>query len=405
MRPGTVFGPTLLLAATLALTPAAASPLKTRPALDSRPTRAAITAAVQHERRLYGTDTEIPGVLVGVWDRAGSAYVHGFGYADLATNRRLTQQDHFRIGSNTKTFVISVLLQLVDAGRLRLDDPISRFPLGVAIPDAAHITIRELCQMRSGLFEAYDTPEVARLHLTPDLHLDPRRLIAWAVRQPPYFPPGAGYHYSNTNYLILGLLIRALIGRSVATEIRDRLLIPFHLTETSYPAGPAMPPPWAHGYRPARLGGWQDVSDALPVSLLGAAGAMVSTIGDMQRWLHLWLGGRTNGAATQRARLACLPTGAGNLEFGLGVGCSAGWYGYTGVVPGYSTADYENPAAGVTVVAWVNAEADEPVPGVANAIVRAIARIVTPGQVPFLLAPPGAHPAEVHVMAPEMTGG
>jgi D-alanyl-D-alanine carboxypeptidase len=386
----------------IALVPGGAT---ARVSLAAPEVRAAIAAAVQHERRLYGTDTPVPGVLVGVWDRAGGAYVHGFGYADLATRRRLRPDDAFRIGSNTKTFVVSVLLQLVDEGRLRLDDPLSRFHLGVTIPDAAHITLRELCQMRSGLFEAYDTPQIDRLRLTPTMHFDPRRLVAWAVRQKPYFPPGAGYRYSNTNYLILGLVIEAVTGRPVAAEIGERLLRPFHLTATRYPTTQALPRPRAHGYQPARLGGWQDVSDTLPVSLLGAAGGMVSDMDDMRRWLHLWLGGRTNGAASQRARLDCLPTGAGNLAFGLGVGCSAGWYGYTGVVPGYSTADYENPAAGVTVFAWVTEQADEPPPGVANAIFRAIARIVTPDHVPFLLAPPTVHPAVAHVRVPEMTGG
>ena len=94
-------------------------------------------------------------VLIEVWDGAGGSYVHGFGDADLATHRAMTPADHIRIGSNTKTFVISVVLQLVDEGKLHLDDPLSRFSLGVTIPNAEHITVAELCQMRSGLFEAF----------------------------------------------------------------------------------------------------------------------------------------------------------------------------------------------------------------------------------------------------------
>ncbi|MEO9091426.1 MAG: serine hydrolase domain-containing protein, partial [Rhodanobacter sp.] len=125
--------------------------------------QAAIAAAVNQERTIYGGVTPVPAVLIGVWDGAGGHYIHAFGEADLATHRPLTPQDHFRIGSNTKTFVISVLLQLVDEGKLSLDDPLSKFALGVTVPNAAHITVRQLCEMRSGLFEAYDTPEFDKM--------------------------------------------------------------------------------------------------------------------------------------------------------------------------------------------------------------------------------------------------
>jgi D-alanyl-D-alanine carboxypeptidase len=128
--------------------------------------QSAIDAAVAKERDVYGGSTPVPGVLVGVWDSAGGSYVRAYGSADLATHRALTPADHFRVGSNTKTFVISVLLQLVDEGKLHLDDPLSKFALGVTIPNAEHITIRELCEMRSGLFEAYDTPEIDPLKVT-----------------------------------------------------------------------------------------------------------------------------------------------------------------------------------------------------------------------------------------------
>ena len=324
----------------------------------------------------------MPAVLVGVWDSSGS-YVRAFGYADLAKRRLLTPADHFRIGSNTKTFVISVLLQLVDEGKLRLDDPLSRFALGVKIPNARNITIRETCQMRSGLFEAFDTPEFNRMHLTPDMQFNPRTLIGWAGKQKPYFAPNKGYRYSNTNYLILGLVIEAVTKDSVGDQIRKRLLVPFNLTHTSYPATQAMPEPWAHGYGLDKQQNWEDVSGTIPVSLMGSAGEMISDVQDMQRWVKLYVTGKTNGHATQRARMTCIPIGQGNLSFGLGIGCSAGWYGYTGGLPGYNTANYYFPATGITVVAWVSQQRDKPSPGVANAIFRDIARILTPASVPF----------------------
>ncbi len=347
--------------------------------------QAKIAAAVEHERHTYGGRTPVPGVLVGVWDGAGGSYVHAFGDADLATHRPLMPDDHFRIGSNTKTFVISVLLQLVDEGKLSLDDPLSRFSLGVAIPNAEHITVRELCQMRSGLFEAYDVPEIDQAKVTPDSIWDPRTLIGWAVKQKPYFTPGTAYRYSNTNYLILGLIIESVTKDTVGDQIAKRLLAPFHLTQTSYPATQAMPDPWAHGYGLDKQRGWEDVSNTIPVSLMGAAGEMISDMADSKRWVELYVGGKTSGPATQRARMDCIPTGQGNLAFGLGIGCSAGWYGYTGGLPGYNTANYTLPAAGITIVAWVTLQADDPPPGVANAIFRDIARIMSPANEPFVL--------------------
>jgi len=206
--------------------------------------RAAIVAAVENDRKVYGGRTPLPAVLVGVWDKASGSYVRAFGFSDLAKHRPLTPADHFRIGSNTKTFVISVLLQLVDEGKLALDDPLSRFSLGVKIPNARSITVREVCQMRSGLFEVYDTPQMNAMNVKPTSTFVARTLVQWAVKQKPYFAPGKSYRYSNTNYLILGLIIESLTKDTVGNQIRKRLLVPFKLTHTSYPSTQAMPDPW-----------------------------------------------------------------------------------------------------------------------------------------------------------------
>jgi D-alanyl-D-alanine carboxypeptidase len=345
--------------------------------------RAAIDAAVEKERKTFGGRTPVPAVLVGVWDAAGGSYVHAFGYADLAKRVPLSAADHFRIGSNTKTFVVSVILQLVDEGKLNLDDPIGKFDLGVTIPNAENMTVRELCDMRSGIFEVFDVPELDRMNVTPETIFDPRTLIAWAVKQKPYFPPGKGYHYTNTGYLILGLIIENLTHDSVASEIRRRLLVPFGLTQTSYPRTQAMPEPWAHGYALDAQRNWTDVSNQIPVSSLGSAGSMISDMADMKRWITLYVSGKTSEPATHRALMDCIPIGQGNLAFGLGLGCSAGWYGYTGGLSGYMTANYYFAATGATIVVWTTVQAHKPRPGLANTLVHDIAGIMTPANVPF----------------------
>jgi D-alanyl-D-alanine carboxypeptidase len=379
-----------LLGGTFVLCAFACSATAQTSASDPR-VQSAIAAAVEKERGIYSGVTPVPAVLVGVWDGSGGSYVRAFGEADVASDRPLTPGDHFRIGSNTKTFVISVLLQLVDEGKLNLDDPLSRFSLGVTVPNATHITVRELCQMRSGLFEAYDVPEFNDMQMKPEMMFDPRTVIGWAVKQQSYFPPGAGYHYSNTNYLLLGLIIETVTGHTVANEIRNRLLTPFDLKQTSYPDVQTMPEPWAHGYGLDPKRRWEDVSNTIPVSLMGAAGEMISDMEDIKQWVKLYVTGKTNGAGTQHARMTCIPTGTGNVSFGLGIGCSAGWYGYTGGLPGYNTANYYFPENDITVVAWVTMQAEKPAPGVANAMFRDIAQIMTPGNLPFELDGASGH--------------
>ncbi len=345
--------------------------------------RRAIDAAVERDRKIYGGRTPVPGVLVGVWDGAGGSYVRAFGYADRVKKRLLQPADHFRIGSNTKTFVVSVILQLVDEKKLSLDDPISRFAIGVRIPNGKNITIRELCEMRSGLFEVYKAPEFDRMNVTPQMKFDARTMVRWAVAQRPYFPPGTAYNYSNTNYLILGLIIENVTHDGVANEIRKRLIVPFGLSQTSYPDTQAMPDPWARGYSLDKHQNWEDVSNTIPVSVMGAAGTMISDMADIKRWITLYVTGKTSAPETYRALVQCIPTGEGNLSYGLGLGCSAGWYGYTGGLVGYNTADDYFPPTGAFIVAWVDMQNEKPPPGVANAIFRDVARIITPNNVPM----------------------
>ena len=346
-------------------------------------TQSAIVAAIEKDRKRFGGRTPLPAALIGIWDANGGSFVRAFGYADLGKRVPLTTADHFRIGSNTKTFVISVLLQLVGEKRLNLDDPLSRFALGVTIPNAKNITVRELCDMRSGLFEAYDTPEFAALNWTVPKNYEPRMLVEWAVKQKPYFAPGKGYRYSNTNYILLGIIIESLTQDTVGNQIRKRLLVPFGLTQTSFPVTEAMPGPWARGYTLDKQRNWQDVSNTVPVAFMWSAGAMISDMSDIRRWIKLYATGKASGASTYRDLIDCIPF-LGNTSFGLGITCSEGWYGYTGALPGYNTADYYSPATGITIVAWITYQAPEPVEGVASVMVRDIARIITPSHVPFV---------------------
>ena len=344
----------------------------------------AIEAAARKELRAFGGRTPIPGVYIGIWIPGRAPYVKSVGYADLKTKAPFQLPDRFRIGSNTKTFVVTALLQLVDEHRLKLTDPISKFNIGVKVPNGQNITVAELMQMRSGLFEAYNTPQFTRMNLTPNTRVSPQQIVGWAITQKPLFPPGTKWYYCNTNYIILGLIIQALTHDTVENQIRKRLIQPLGLTETVFPTDPYMPTPYARGYGLNAKGDWEDVSVDVPPSISWAAGAMISTVPDMKRWVKSYVLGTMNGRATQRARLQCLPTGMGpGLDFGLGIGCSNGWYGYTGGLPGYHTAAYYLPSKDITMIAFVTAQREKPFPGAANAIVRDISSIITPKNVNF----------------------
>jgi D-alanyl-D-alanine carboxypeptidase len=293
--------------------------------------------------------------------------------------------DKFRIGSNTKTFVITVLLQLADEGKLKLDDTLDKFTLPLTVPNGEHITLRQLCEMRSGLLNLYAQPAFQSAQIDPRGPFD---VITWmksALAQPALFPPGTKYDYSNTNYILLGWVIEAVTHNSVAQEIQTRLIKPLHLTNTTYPVtDPDMPEPYAHGYTLNAKDAWEDETVALPPQVSGAAGVMISDMADMKVWVKAYVTGSVNSAAMQKERLTCLPTPKPGAGFGLGIGCSAGWYGYTGGITGYNTGGYYLPAMDATIVVLVNSQREPHGKwDVASETFRNVAKVLYPRNIPF----------------------
>ena len=148
----------------------------------------------------------VPGAVVLLQDRSEGTWKAALGTGDLASGTPMRLDDHFRIASITKTFTATVILQLVNEGKLRLDDPVAKYE--PEVPNGGNVTIRELLNMTSGLY-SYD--EDKGFNETNDAEpgkvLDPKELLAIAFQHQPYFAPGKGYHYSNTNYILLGLSI------------------------------------------------------------------------------------------------------------------------------------------------------------------------------------------------------
>jgi D-alanyl-D-alanine carboxypeptidase len=240
------------------------------------------------------------------------------GHVSAAGNMRA--DDRFRAGSATKTFVSAVVLQLVAEGRLSLDEP---------VPEAGGMPLRTLLNHTSGVFNHAEDPRV--FEGWPHKHWEPRELVAISREHPPYFPPGKGFHYSNTNYVVLGLVIERVTGRSLERELKRRLLRPLGLRDTSYDEGPRV-----RGVAPGYAEG-TDVT-VQDTSWAGASGSLVSAARDLDRFYRALLSGRVL-APAQLAAMKTLDPVAGPYGLGLfklRVSCGEFW-GHDGAVPGYLT--------------------------------------------------------------------
>ncbi|MEH1167615.1 serine hydrolase domain-containing protein [Micromonospora sp. CPCC 205539] len=243
------------------------------------------------------------------------------GVADRATGAGARPDDRFRIASNTKAFVSTVLLQLVGESRLTLDDPVERWLPGVVRGnenDGSTITVRQLLNHTSGIWD----PTGERSFWAPylddhdwDRVIPPRAVIAAAMAHRPDFAPGTSWGYSNTNYLLAGLVIEAVTGRDAAGEVRRRIIGPLGLSQTSFPVtDPEIHGRHLHGYD---LTG-RDVTRFSP-SYDWTAGAMISTAADLARFHRALFDGRLLAPAQQRELETVVPTGDSPVRYGLGV--------------------------------------------------------------------------------------
>lgn len=271
----------------------------------------------------------VPGAIA--YSRFGS---RASGIGDRRTGAPARVGDRFRIGSNTKPFVAAVVLQLVAEGKLALDDPVTFAP-------APDVTVRHLLQHTSGLPEYSDDPQLLAAYATdPDHHWEPRALLA-LVDGPKLSAPGAKFAYTNTNYILLGLVIERVTGKPAANEVHRRLIEPLRLTSTMFPVrGAAIPGRHLRGHLtnlPAQYGvpdGILDLTDLSP-SIGWTAGGMLSTVFDLARFHRALLTGRVLNPELGRAMTAAAE------PHGYGLGLSriirpgiVGW-GHDGRFPGY----------------------------------------------------------------------
>jgi D-alanyl-D-alanine carboxypeptidase len=359
------------------------------PAPSAPPAAKAIDPGVA--QRLDGAITDamnaggVPGAIVGLWGPDGQ-YVKAFGVADRAAGDPMKIDMFHRIGSVTKTFTVTAVLQLVDQGKLRLDDPIAKYVDGV--PSGGEITLRELARMQSGLHNYSAIPAFEKLLYSDPWHpFTPRDLIDYAFSVPNDFAPGQGFEYSNTNTVLLGMVVEKVGGQALPDFIRDHIINPLKLTHTSFPTTNAFPSPHAQGYS-VDAQNQEVVTENWDPTWAWAAGAMISTLGDMRLWAEELAAGTLLSPQTQKQRLETVndPPLPPQDGYGLGIFDLAGWIGHNGSLPGYQTVVARLPDKQMTLVIMSNTDIPALGGEPSTALANAITKIVTPDHV-YTLSP------------------
>ncbi|ARZ66556.1 peptidase [Streptomyces albireticuli] len=292
----------------------------------------------------------MPGVAAGTWTPQGT-WSGSAGYADTDAKRKRTADDHFRAGSITKSFVATVLLQLEAEGKLSLDDSLERRLPGVVKGngyDATKITIRQLLNHTSGVHDMVYTPEWDKEMNGPGFFehrydiKTPEQIVAMGIKYGPDFEPGKGWRYSNTNFVLGGMIIEKVTGKPYAREVERRIVKPLGLKETTFPGtDPKLPAPHPVGYSKLYVPNpgprIYDATEYRP-SWSGATGEVVSTSGDLNRFYSALLQGKLLPKKQLDAMLTTVETGE-HYTYGLGIisrklTCGVQVYGHDGVVWG-----------------------------------------------------------------------
>lgn len=287
-----------------------------------------------------------PGYALGVWMSDGREYLRAYGVANRLTGAPTSVDDHWHIGSVTKTMTAVAVLRLVDRGVISLDDRLQRFVPGIAF--GGRVTVRQLLGMRSGVFEVI--PKI----LADPFNWSVARSIAAIRRGAPQFRPGTRGVYDNSNYILLGRVLEAATGRAAEDVIRDEVLVPAGLAQTTLPTTMGMPGPFRRGYwSPAPGAPLQDGTRSNPAGAW-TAGNGISTLRDLARWATVLSDGSLLSPGLHAAQMRwtrITVDGDPGWRYGLGVFVyPGGWRGHTGYIPGYSTAMAHDPSSGATVV-------------------------------------------------------
>ncbi|MFF2022709.1 serine hydrolase domain-containing protein [Streptomyces sp. NPDC058171] len=356
---------------------------------------AALAARIDSAVRKVMDETNVPGVTVGLWAPGKGDYVRSFGVADTSTGEAMNPDLYTRIGSETKTFTVTALLELVDQGKVGIDDTIDRYVDGV--PDGDRITLRDLASMRSGLFNYSMDPDFFKaLTSDPRRPFTPQELLNYSFQHPLQFEPGSRFEYSNTNLILVGLVVEKMGGKPLNEYIQQHVLDPAGLRNTVFPTDAAFPSPHAQGYTDQTATGKVENATDWDPSWGWAAGAMISNLHDLRIWAPVLANGTLLTPQTQAERLKTAPTGIPGAGYGLGIFNVQGWIGHNGSLPGYESLTIYLPGPKATLVVLLNTDILHDGQEPSTLFGQAITRIVTPAHVFDLPVqnPPSSSPSE-----------
>ncbi|MEU4317866.1 serine hydrolase domain-containing protein [Nocardia fluminea] len=325
-------------------------------------------------------DNVIPGAVVVVKSPKQGDWTETFGTRVIGADDPMSVDDYFRIASNTKTMTSTVILQLAQEGKLALEDPIAKY--WPDVPNGDQITIAQLSEMRSGLYSyTFDLAFNAMLDSDPNKVWTPEELLAIAFSHPVNFAPGEKFDYSNTNIILLGLVIEKITKMSAAENFQKRIFEPLGLKHTSLPAATdySIPDPHPQGYafgtnvstidtfalppeqQAAALAGTlqpSNATDASP-SWTWTAGAAISTVDDVATYVRALVEGDLLDEKMQRIRMDSIepidPAAPDVAGYGLGiVRFGLHLFGHDGQIPGYMTFMGHDPESDLTIVVATN---------------------------------------------------
>jgi D-alanyl-D-alanine carboxypeptidase len=381
--------------------PAHAAP-SASPPTGSSPVKTIDPAALQAAVDATARELRIPGAVVEVRTPQGN-FTAAVGTTQRGAEVPPDGDTHFRIASITKTMTSAVIVLLAQEGKLHFSDPISKYVPNV--PNGENITIAELLKMRSGLYGFTDDPEfAATLDADPTKVWTPQEVLAIGFRHPPLFPPGTAYDYSNTNYVLLGLVAEKVDGKPLAQVFQDRLYCPLGLTQTLFPASSdtSIPDPYSHGYMyggsayamvdmpyPPDVQAAAEAGTLQPIdytnqnpSYAMAAGGAISTANDLATWIRALVDGQVFNADLQRQWLDSPqptdPAEPAAPQYGYGIerqsiAPDVTLYYHFGELPGFNSFSGYDPGNKVTLVLWSNLTLSPDSRSTANALLLTVA--------------------------------
>ncbi len=309
------------------------------------------------------SNTLLPGMIIGVWDNTRKfSYVKGHGFANIASKKEMKPDMYFRIGSNTKSFVVTVILQLVDEKKISLNDKLSKFYPD--FPNADKVTIKMLCDMTSGIYNYTESDEFGNLLLSQPLHKwTPKEMMDIAANHPYYFEPGTSIHYSNTNTAIIGAIIENLENKPLGEVLKHRLLTKYNLTKTIFAEDSKMPDgDFVSGYAnfTDTTKFTDDVSEMFDLSWAWAAGSMISDIYDAKKWVEMLIDGGMISDSLQTQRFDGMQFPGANVYYSQAIYTSLGtdMWGHNGGLPGYTSIMMRHKTLDKTIIIFYNWQAN-----------------------------------------------